>query len=173
MIGITNASPMIYLGKIGAINLLLKIFDEIYTTSEIINEVIKKEMAPEKNVLEQFISTHVKVKNPQNQKLIKKIASLQIHIGEASIIVLAEQLSKKGKKNPILIIDDLAAREVAIAMNLPITGTIGIILRATKQNFITKKRAKYLIDQLVFKTNFHLSAKVYAKTINYLALIEP
>ena len=167
MIGITNASPMIFLGKIGAINVLTKIFDEIYTTSEVINEVIKKEMAPEKNVLEQFISNHVKVKNPQNQKLTIRIASLQIHIGEASIIVLADELSKKEKK-PILIIDDLAAREVAIAMNLPVTGTIGIILRATKQKFITKIRARYLIDQLVFKTNFHLSAKVYAKTVNYL-----
>jgi len=167
MIGITNASPMIYLGKIGAINLLLKIFDEIYTTSEVIDEVIKKEMAPERNVLQQFISTHVKVKNPKNQNLKSKIASLQIHIGEASIIVLAEELSHN-KEDPTLIIDDLAAREVAIAMNLPITGTIGIILRATKQKIITKKRAKYLIDQLVFKTNFHLSALVYAKTINYL-----
>jgi len=167
MIGITNASPLIYLGKIGAINLLAEVFDEIYTTSEVINEVIKKEMAPEKNVLEQFITTQVKVKNPQNQNLTIKIASLQIHIGEASIIVLAEELSKN-KEDPILIIDDLAAREVAIAMNLPITGTIGIILRATKQKFITKKRAKYLLDQLVFKTNFHLSAQVYAITINYL-----
>lgn len=167
MIGITNASPMIYLGKIGAINLLTKIFDEIYTTTEVVNEVNKKEFAPEKNVLEQFISTHIKVKNPQNHDLKTKIASLQIYIGEASIIVLAEEFSKNDE-HPTLIIDDLAAREVAIAMNLTITGTIGIILRATKQKFITKKRAKYLIDQLVFKTNFRLSAQVYAKTLNYL-----
>ena len=167
MIGITNASPMIYLGKIGAINLLVKIFDEIFTTSEVIKEVIQKEIAPEKKVLEQFISNHVKIKNPQNQELVIKIASLQIHIGEASIIVLADELTKEEKK-PILIIDDLAAREVGIAMNLPITGTIGIILRVTKQKIITKKRARYLIDQLVFKTNFHLSAQVYAKAINYL-----
>ena len=159
MIGITNASPMIYLGKIGAINLLTKIFDKIYTTIEVVNEVTKKELAPEKNVLEQFISTHVEVKNPQNQNLITKIASLQIHIGEASIIVLAEELLKNDE-GITLIIDDLAAREVAVAMNLSITGTIGIILRATKQKFISKKRAKYLIDQLVFKTNCHLSAQV-------------
>jgi len=162
---------MIYLGKIGAIEITKDIFSKIYTTTEVINEVIKKELTPERNVLEQFISNHVKVLNPQDQKLVGKIASLHIHRGEASIIVLAEELIKK-EQDITLIIDDLAAREVVIAMNVSVTGTIGLILRATKQKFITKDRAKNLLDQLVFKTNFYLSTQVYAKALIYLDNID-
>ena len=47
MIGITNASPLIYLGKIGALDILSKIFSDLYTTEIVMKEVTQKENAPE------------------------------------------------------------------------------------------------------------------------------
>ncbi|MHA1674870.1 MAG: hypothetical protein ACTSYI_14740 [Promethearchaeota archaeon] len=162
MIGITNASPIIYLGKIGAIYLLKQNFDQLYSTQEVIEEVLRKEQSPEIPIITQFINKNIKIRNPTNNHLVDQIESLQIHRGEATIIVLSNEISSSEFK-PVLIIDDLAAREVCKAMNLQITGTVGIILRSIRKKYVSAKRGQILIDRLCFETTFRISAHLYQK----------
>ena len=53
MIAIINASPLIYLGQIGALSSLPKLFSECYTTSFVKNEILSQKNVPEHPILEE------------------------------------------------------------------------------------------------------------------------
>ena len=164
MIAIINASPLIYLGKIGALILLPKLFSRCYTTLMVKEEVLSQKKAPEYLLLEEIFSDWLIIKEPGNQNLRKRLEEMQIHPGEASIIALGKELQEKAEEN-VIIIDDLAAREIARTLELKITGTIGIILKSLHVELINKKKSKSLFQSLVENTTFRISAILYSKIL--------
>ncbi len=164
MIAIINASPIIYLGKIGAITLLPKLFSRCYTTTIVKKEVLGDEKVPEFLILEEYFSDWLTVKNPSYKQLIKRLEDLQIHSGEASIIALGKEMQEKAEEK-IIIIDDLTAREIARTLELKITGTLGIILKALHQRLIMKKECKYFLQFLIENTTFKISTTMFSKIL--------
>ncbi len=164
MIAIINASPIIYLGKIGAITLLPKLFSLCYTTTIVKKEVLGDEKVPEFLILEECFSDWLTVKNPSYKQFIKRLEDLQIHSGEASIIALGKEMQEKAEEK-IIIIDDLTAREIARTLELKITGTLGIILKALHQRLIMKKECKYFLQFLIENTTFKISTTMFSKIL--------
>lgn len=164
MIGIINASPLIYLGKIGALYLLPNIFTECYTTSFVEKEVLVKENVPEFSVLEECFSSWLSLKEPTNVQLVKRLEKLNIHVGEASVIALAKELQDNTNES-IVIIDDLAARDIARTLNLKVTGTIGILIKALQRKYIDIEKCKEFLHNLVEYTNFRISSALYSKIL--------
>ena len=165
MIAVINASPLIFLGKIGALNLLPKLFDEIVTTERVKNEVLGKEPAPEKIMLDQAFNTWLQIKNAHNPQLEQKLAEFAIQQGEITILVLAFQFLKT-KKQPITIIDDRAAREIARTLGLTVTGTIGIVLRSIVEGYISKSEGTRLLNKLSQETDFRMSVSLYSRLLS-------
>ncbi len=165
MIAVVNASPLIFLGKIGALHLLPKLFDKIVTTERIKIEVLRKESAPEKIMLDQAFSTWLHIEMAHNTHLEKKISEFAIQQGEISILVLAFELQKK-EKTPVAIIDDRAAREIARTMGLTVTGTIGIILRSVKETHISKPEGTRYLNKLSQETDFRMSIPLYTRLLS-------
>ncbi|TFG22129.1 MAG: DUF3368 domain-containing protein [Promethearchaeota archaeon] len=172
MIAIINASPLIYLGQIGAVVLFPKLFSKCYTTNLVKNEVLRQKNAPEYTILEESFTEWLTIKETSNQKLIKKLEKLQIHSGEASILALGKELLDKAEEN-IIIIDDLTAREIARTLGLKITGTLGIILKALHLSFITKKKCRDFIENLVVNTTFRISTTLYSKILKEIDDFQP
>lgn len=164
MIAIINASPLIFLGKIGAIKLIPKLFSQIFTTSTVKNEVLSKKTEPEYIVLEKCFSDWLKIKEPKNQQFIKRLEELQIHSGEASIIALGKELQDQSKEN-VIIIDDLTAREIARTLELKITGTLGVILRILHSELANKKECKEYLRILIETTSFRISTELYSRIL--------
>ena len=81
MIAIINASPLIYLGQIGALNFLPKLFSRCYTTSLVKNEVLGQKKVPEHLILKESFSDWLILKEPSDQRLMKRLEDLQIHPG--------------------------------------------------------------------------------------------
>jgi len=164
MIGIINASPLIYLGKIGALSLLPKLFTECYTTLIVKKEVLSNENAPEFSVLKECFSNWVLLKEPINQRLVDRLKGMYIHTGEASIIALAKELHDNSDEN-IIIIDDLAAREIARTLDLKVTGTIGVLIKSLRLKFINIEKCKNFLHVLVEDTTFRMSSALYSKIL--------
>ena len=55
------------------------------------------------------------------------------------------------------IIDDLAGRKCAASLNIPVRGTLGIVLIAKKRGLVTKARP--IIEEMM-STGLYLSRKV-------------
>lgn len=164
MIGIINASPLIYLGKIGALSLVPKLFTECYTTLIVKKEVLSDDNVPEFSVLKECFSNWLSLKEPTNQQLVDRLKELHIHTGEASVIALAKELQDKTNEI-VMIIDDFAAREIARTLDLKVTGTIGVLIKSLSLKFIAIEKCKDFLHILVENTTFRISSALYSKLI--------
>jgi predicted nucleic acid-binding protein len=163
MIAVINASPLIYLSKLGIIEILPQLFTRIVTTRTVKQEVLQEKTAPELAILSEVFNSWLEVESA-DEKIVKKITELQIHRGEAEVIAIGRGLLAK-EKSTVVIIDDLLAREIATSLGLTVTGTIGIILKATKEKIISGKEGQTLLEQLITTTTFRLTARVYAQIL--------
>lgn len=163
MIAIVNSSPLIYLGKLGLLRLLEVFFDKVVTVPSVREEVLEA-TAPEYPLLTEAFLTWLNVVDEANTSLSKKLGKMGLHQGEVDVLDLAHKMNA-GNEDTIIVIDDLAARDVARALGLRLTGTIGIILRAIKTGVITKPDARLKVDYLVNETPFRLSTSMYSKIV--------
>lgn len=109
---LSDTSCLILLEKIGELDLLHKTFGEIIITQAIADE------------FGLALPAWILVQNPVN-KNYRKILQATVDGGEASAIALAVELP-----DCLLIIDDLKGRNLAKAIGIKVTGTLGVILEA-------------------------------------------
>ncbi len=84
-------------------------------------------------------------------------SSIGLHTGEIEAIALADQC-----RAALLLVDDLAARRVALGLGLPIVGTAGILLLAKRAGSIPSVRDP--LDALR-RQGFRLRQDVYEQVL--------
>ncbi len=127
MIVVSNSSPLTSLAIIDRLDLLEKLFEEIYVPNAVYKEVTQKEK-PFSDVLERFLKRKIKsVKN----KTVVNILKSDIGAGESEAIALAIE-----QNSDFILIDDLKARKLAKLNELKVIGTLGILMMAKKEGYI-------------------------------------
>ncbi|RLG17894.1 hypothetical protein DRN63_02405 [Nanoarchaeota archaeon] len=126
---VSNASPLIYLAKVGKLE-LLKIFGEVVIPEEVKVEVVDKGKELEKT------DAYV-VENAIKEGWIKVLKAdpidipIKLHSGERAVISLAKKLGVEE-----ILIDERPARLVAKHLGLKPRGTVYVLLRALKEGLI-------------------------------------
>ena len=141
---ICDTSCFIVLTNIGNLDLLQKVYGQIFTTPEVASEY--GENLPDWIVIEQAV-------NIQMQQLLE----LQLDKGESSAIALA-----LGTPECTVILDDIKARKIAERLGLEITGTIGVIIKAKLIGIIPS--IKPLIEKIK-ATNFRLTTDIETQAL--------
>jgi len=95
---------------------------------------------------------------------IVNIIELHINTGEASVLDLAKKFQDNTGES-VIIIDDLAAREIDRTLGLKITGTIGALIKAPRLKFINVEKCKNFLHNLVENTTFRISSALYSKIL--------
>lgn len=133
---ISDTSCLILLHKIGELELLQKLFQNVFITPEIVSEY------------DLPLPNWVIIESPTN-KTYQRILEASLDKGESSAIALSLE-----KTDPLLIIDDLKGRKFAEKLGLKITGTLGILIIAKRQNLISSVKPAL---EKVKKTDFRFS----------------
>ncbi|MCD4774195.1 MAG: DUF3368 domain-containing protein [Bacteroidales bacterium] len=136
---ISDTSSLILFHKIGELDILKKVYNNISTTPEVAEEFL--EQLPE----------WIKIESVKDKKY-QEFLETQVDSGEASAIALAKEMDK-----PLLLLDDLKARKLARKLNLKFTGTLGVINKAKQIGIIDK--IKPIIDKLL-STDFRISENI-------------
>jgi len=164
---VSNASPLIYLARLGKLHLLKDLYGRVQIPSEVKMETIERGKAkgyPDAYVIEEALNHGWLITNALTNENAGKSNALAemtgIDIGEAQAIILTKQ-----KDEEEVLIDQSDAREVARQLGLSPRGTIFIILTATRRGLITKDIAKQMLAKLI-EVNFYISAKIYRDTLN-------
>ncbi len=165
MIAIVNSSPLIYLGKLGLLSLLQQLFDQVLTVDTVKEEVLDPS-EPEYAILKNAFSDWLIVSEVPESSLSNRLSEMGLHKGEIDALVLAYHTKKE--TDSVIVIDDLAARDVARTLGLELTGTVGIILSATKKGLLPKKESRAKVHSLVEETTFHISTALYYKILSEL-----
>ncbi len=128
---ISNASPLIYLSKIGRLRLLHDLFGAISVPDAVAAEILRGKdlsdgFASAMDVEDGIDAGWIKVEEPDAcERDVSERYSHDpgIHPGEAAVLAV-------GRRFDLLLLDDLCARTFAKALEFDMTGTIGILLQA-------------------------------------------
>lgn len=142
---ICDASPIIALFDIGALELLNKLYERVIIPDLVLAEI--------KADLPDWI--HVSDQYDLNQL---RILQLEVDVGEASAIALALE-----KPNAILVIDERKGRSIAKRLGLHVIGTLAVLVKAKDQGLIVSGEA--LLTQLE-KHGFWLSTSLKKQMLN-------
>ena len=126
---IVNSTPLIALCKINRLELLRGLYEEITIPEAVFHEVTAKNDSVKKKILENGAWIHIQAITDTSDKRMYKA---KLHDGEVEVMILAQET-----KADLVIIDDNAARKTAIYLGLPLTGTVGVLLRAKERGLIS------------------------------------
>jgi hypothetical protein len=157
---ISDASPLISLAKLGHLDWLRVIYGQIAVPPAVWSEVaVDENKFPDARAIRRALAEGWLEVTPPTKAIPR--AALDLGRGEREAIALAEELSA------VLIIDELAGRQVAQQLGLNVTGTAGVLLTA-KLRGLTKS-LKGELERLEIETTFWLSSDLRADLLRQAA----
>ncbi len=124
---VANAGPLIALGRVGELNLLPLLYQDIIVPPGVYQEVTRNTTLP--SALEILQASWVKIEQIVNTTEVQRLR-YWLDVGESEAIVLAQT-----KILPLLI-DEQRGRSIAFALNIVHTGTVGVLLAAKREGYI-------------------------------------
>ena len=125
---IVNSTPLIALAKANKLEILKGMYGHI-----IIPEAVYKEVTEKDDVAAQRIEAArewievCKVDPNMDRRMYKA----KLHDGEVEVVLLAQEIGADA-----VIIDDGAARRTAEYLGLPLTGTLGVMIKAKQRGLL-------------------------------------
>lgn len=137
---VSNTTPIISLLKLSRLDILKELYSEISIPFAVFQEI---EAGRNKGYYQDLSKTDwIKIINVQDKQALKYF--LDLDAGESEAIVLATELGAD-----LIIIDEKLGRFHAKHLDLKVTGTIGILIKAKKRGII--KDLKPLLYKLIEK----------------------
>jgi len=127
---VSNATPLIAFARIGELALLERIVQQLTLPQAVWKEVTEASDRPGAETIRQAPWIEVQSVSGVAADLLALLDR-----GEAEVIALAEELNAAE-----VILDERAARAIAITRGLPVIGTAGLLVRAKDRNLIPAVR---------------------------------
>ena len=143
---VSNAGPLIALGKLSQLGLLLKLSDEILIPHKVYEEVVVNGLrlgAPDAQMVDFLVQQgHIQVVDVTLPSPLPAWAQ-PIDAGELETIVLAQQ-----QLPDWVLIDNIHARRAARQAGLFLKGTIGLLLQAFRQHYLSLSDLELIIQDI-------------------------
>ncbi|GGA54772.1 DUF3368 domain-containing protein [Okeania sp. KiyG1] len=155
MIIVSDTTPISELAKVKHLDLLPQIFGKVVIPQGVFNE-LQKGTHPVAKFVQNL--SWLEVVTVNNQQLVEELQkSFNLHLGESEAIALAEEIGASQ-----LLIDEKAARKVAMARKLPLIGTVGILLLAKRRGLL--ESVKDILNEMQVKGT-RISVKLYEQVL--------
>ncbi|MBQ9210860.1 MAG: DUF3368 domain-containing protein [Clostridia bacterium] len=125
---IVNSTPIIVLAKVRKLNLLEQLYGEVTIPDAVMKEVTRKNDMV-RNLITASSWIHVEKIHSTDDRAMYKA---KLHDGEVEVMILAQEHGE----DHLVIIDDDAARKTALYLNLNLTGTLGVLLKAKEKGLL-------------------------------------
>jgi predicted nucleic acid-binding protein len=129
---ISNTTPLQYLHQLGCLDFLSQLYQQVIVPQAVVDELSQGELkgfdVPSLNAL-----AWVRVEAVAPVDLLRVAGGLDF--GERETIALA-----LAKTDPLLILDDAAARTYAQTLGIRFTGTLGVLVKAKQSGLIAAIR---------------------------------
>jgi len=165
-----NATPLIYLTKVGLSRIFEQLKDEKLTSPSVKREVVdegKRKGVADAIILEKlFLKGVFKIVEPKDKNFLESLLQTKgLHVTDAEVLTIAKE------QRGTAIIDDEVARKTAKIYGISYAGTPYILAKAVSEEIVTKEKAKQAINEMVY-AGWRCSIETYAKimeTIEKLA----
>jgi len=160
---VANSTPLIYLAKIGRLDLLWSVFNYIVIPNAVYTEVV--EVGLEKGyhdaeLVKRAVDKQlIRVEEADNEIMEKLQRLYGVELDQGEVEVLALALTKNIEH---VLVDDKPARTIAYILGLRPHGTLYVLFRALRLGIIDLEEALSLLDRLV-EAGLRVSIEVYVR----------
>ncbi len=155
---VSNTSPISNLAWIGRLDFLLDQFQEIWIPIAVETELQNVPDPAVRKAVDEAKRRGWLKSRPASDAALVSLLTLELHPGEAEAIALALEM-----KAEYLLIDEREGRALARQLGLPITGVLGVLLRAKKRRQI--ETVKPEIEALRRKARFFIAPALEAAVL--------
>jgi predicted nucleic acid-binding protein len=127
---VVNASPLILLANIARISLLEKLCADLIIPEAFAVEVLA---GPLRDAAQSWLEDKGQTYVCRVDSVDPVVAGWDLGIGESEVLTLARRAPEYEA-----ILDDRAARNCAMTLNIPVRGTLGIVLLAKQEGLIER-----------------------------------
>lgn len=144
MIVVSDSTPLIHLAKIGQVEILFSLYNEILITKEVYREVVEEGNLLEKEdagIIKDYVGKSIRVKNPRSssEHIVDKYL---IHRGEADSIQLAKETGAR-----LILMNERDGRNAAKSEGIKVKGSIGVLFDALKAGVISEEGALIILEK--------------------------
>ena len=161
MIIVADASPLIFLGKIGQLELIPSLFGgQVLVPLSVRDEVVASPISPtEARVLRGFLARCriVRVARPE-------VFSGAMSRSDNEALTLAIR-----KRADLLLADERLMRGMAVIEHIRPVGTLGVLLLGMRKGLLTAAQTRRLVEALVRDHRFRIGIALYDFVMSYIA----
>ena len=151
---VSNTSPILNLAVIDRLSLIREQFTTVAIPKGVLEELRVGENLPgSKKILDALEAKWLQVEEIQDSAMLR-ILKRELDAGEAEAIALAAETSAQW-----ILLDESEARRIAKDLGLKVTGVLGILLRACRQNRIPSLRTE--MERLREKAGFYIADQLF------------
>lgn len=164
---LSNAGPLIALGKLNRLDLLANLYAQVQIPQQVYTEVVTQglaQSATEALTIRLFWQQqNWPVINVSAQILTTYNPPITLDAGEMEVLALAQTVS-----NVLVLLDDEIARAEARRLNLPVRGTLGVLVQAYRHNYLTYWQIDLLLQEIAVRPDIWISAKLCQQILDAL-----
>ncbi len=156
---VSDTSPILNLAIIGHLDLLRLQFGVVHVPWAVVSELRLADDLPGNDRLRKGFEEHWLIQTPLRTKSLATILSKDLDHGESEAIALADEM-----KGTTLLLDERDARLMAKRLGLTVTGVLGVLAKAKRQD-ASFKLAEAVAD-LKLKAGFFISEDLSANLLS-------
>ena len=143
-----DATPLIYLTRVGLLNLIETIPEQKFAARSVFREVVErgkeKGLADALALARLFDVESISIVDPKDMALLRTLSRIQgLEESDAETLAIAKERDYKA------IVDDLLARKVARTYGIDFAGTPYILILGIRNHLLTKQSATKAIDDMI------------------------
>lgn len=154
MIAVTNSGPLMALGKLGYVDLLGHLYEQVVMPAAVYYEVVVKGF--EQGYLDSYqVKLAIQRKNLAVMELSNphpQVENLPLHKGEKEALNLALE-----NGSSLVVMDDMIAREHAQAFGFQVKGTLGIIVSAYRKEFLSLDEVQIIVETIMKRNDIWIA----------------
>lgn len=165
---LSDASPLIALGKLNRLHLLSDLFDQVQIPRAVYGEVVTRGLvrgAPEALTVRLFWQRQQwPIVNVSGALLSAYAPAVVLDPGETEVLALAQSFP-----DPLVLLDDEVARTEARRLGLGVCGTLGVIARAYGAELLSLDQTELLIREIAARPDIWIAAKLCEQVLGSLS----
>jgi predicted nucleic acid-binding protein len=157
VIVVSDSSPLVTLSAVGHLDLMRTLFTTVLIPDAVYREVVAHGEG-RAGATEVHDASWIRRESAENISLVHAL-TLSLDVGEAEAIALALE-----RDADLVLLDERRGRQQAERMGLTITGTLGILVEAKRQNLIAEVRP--ILDALRAEADFWIADALYQRILD-------
>lgn len=166
---LSNAGPLMALGKLNRLDLLTELYEQVQITSAIYTETVTRGLAygaMDALTIKMFWQhQNWPIIEVEETILATYTPSVILDHGETELLALAQNLSES---KPLVLLDDEVARTEARRLNLRVRGTLGVLVEAYQKKLLSFNQINFLFQEIAVRQDIWISDKLCQQVLNSL-----